>query len=101
MKNENKMTAIIQRPINDDFFCNYLPGSIIVYSCYEETDNLINFPNKFEKLDLTYNTTLKHVQIPYNIKKLYTINKKYSICYSGLNNRIASRIMNHLRASKQ
>ena len=99
MTNENKRVLIICKPINRESHCNYLPGSITVYSCYEEIDTLVNFPNKIMKLDLTYNTKLKQIHIPFKIKKLYTINKKYSICYSGLNNKIASKITNCLRAS--
>jgi hypothetical protein len=97
----NKITTITYKK-DDTFLTDYLPSSVIFFSCYEHSDDLMNFPNQLEKLDLTFNEQLKKIHIPYKVnqmysKQLYMKKKCTSLYYSNLNNKIVLKINNFLK----
>lgn len=82
----------------DNIEHDYLPNSLVGFSCYEKSNNFVNCPNRVVHLDLTYNTELKRVLIPHKIKMI-EIKKK--LFYERNNHNIEKKIMQIEKRNKK
>jgi uncharacterized protein YacL len=91
MLNLNKIKQIISE--KNDIAQDYLPNSVVMFSCYKHSKSLINLTNKIERLDLTYNTNVSQIKIPHKIKILLNNNNSNIIFYDTLSDKMKLKII--------